>query len=213
MCFKLRFLFWFITGTKNSNKTIYDHPVRVPDYNWPPLDLTAVSVSSSKRKSSINDNMVHDLGFYRGLPMTRFAIWKPYSHCQSFEEIHIWPISISDLQWHLRRSEPWPQKKKKKRIVFFSVIKSTPHYLEIRVFLTNLKTPAQPSCYSSLSIKCTQQGKVWGALKIYSHIACYIENLLFKRTCFPGRLRMRQEVRLIEVPTIGGLLECCMLIA
>lgn len=40
-------------------------PIPVLDYNWPPPDLAAVSMSSSKEKSSVTDNMVHAFGFSR----------------------------------------------------------------------------------------------------------------------------------------------------
>lgn len=88
-----------------------------------------------RKRKSIIDNMVNALSFSHIFPTAHFSIWKSYFHFQKVEEVHIWPISGSDLQWHLWQF--WSCDPEKN--IYLSVTTATPHYLQIFMFSINFK--------------------------------------------------------------------------
>ena len=72
-----------------------------------------------------------NFGFSHGFSLTRFTIWKPYSHCHSTDKIHIWPLRLAVTfkafgVMALRR-------------IYILQITSRLYNLEILVFSMNLK--------------------------------------------------------------------------
>lgn len=160
-------------------------------YTWPTPDLQMYPAVSKNPQHEFKKKKkkLQALWFSHGFPMTRFAIWKLYSYCQSI--IHIWPISGSDSKWLFRHVESWPPKR-----IYVSLVSSAPHNLEILRFSVNLKPHVTPTAYwySNSGIGST-------------------ENFLMQQTefaisvRFPGSLWDRKCVWL-KTLRLGGLLEC-----
>lgn len=168
-------------------------PIPVLDYNWPPPDLAAVSMSSSKEKSSVTDNMVHAFGFSR---FPSFLIWKSYFPLRTsgqsairfavrFQALEV--MSPEDMTSSSRRT-------------YTSAITFSPNYLKMLKFSIYLKTGLLQ--FPQSINKGDTAGRVMGNAESFSHFLPLVYVFSWQTLC-----EVWKEVRLI-----GGLLECCMLI-
>lgn len=164
-------------------------PIPVLDYNWPPPDLAAVSMSSSKEKSSVIDNMVHALGFSRFPSFPSFIIWKSYFPLRTSGQSAIrFAVRFQALEVMSPRR------------MYTSAITFSPNYLKMLMFSIYLKTGLLQ--FPQSINKGDTAGRVMGNAESFSHFLPLVYVFSWQTLC-----EVWKEVRLI-----GGLLECCMLI-